>query len=145
MRRLTAVRVALRHLQAAGAAACHIEDQIVAKRCGHRPNKQIVSTGEMVARLKVCRALGFSVPPLLSQVRRHAVPRTLSLLRFFPALASAGASPQPFSPFCAITPKMATAGRTDPNFVIIARSDALAVEGMDAVLRRCEVRREKRP
>ena len=36
----------------AGAAACHIEDQIGAKRCGHRPGKEIVSAGEMVDRVK---------------------------------------------------------------------------------------------
>ena len=36
----------------AGAAACHIEDQVGAKRCGHRPGKEIVSTEEMVDRVK---------------------------------------------------------------------------------------------
>src|SRR4051795_207656 len=36
----------------AGAAACHIEDQVGAKRCGHRPGKEVVSTEEMVDRLK---------------------------------------------------------------------------------------------
>src|SRR6478752_3369161 len=36
----------------AGAAACHIEDQVGAKRCGHRPGKEIVSAGEMVDRVK---------------------------------------------------------------------------------------------
>jgi methylisocitrate lyase len=35
-----------------GAAACHIEDQVGAKRCGHRPGKEIVSQGEMVDRIK---------------------------------------------------------------------------------------------
>src|SRR5262252_10379227 len=35
-----------------GAAACHIEDQVATKRCGHRPGKQLVSTAEMVDRLK---------------------------------------------------------------------------------------------
>src|SRR5471032_1718950 len=35
-----------------GAAACHIEDQVGAKRCGHRPGKEIVSTEEMVDRVK---------------------------------------------------------------------------------------------
>jgi methylisocitrate lyase len=37
-----------------GAAACHIEDQIQAKRCGHRPNKALVTTDEMVDRIKAC-------------------------------------------------------------------------------------------
>ncbi len=36
----------------AGAAACHIEDQVGAKRCGHRPGKEIVSAGEMADRIK---------------------------------------------------------------------------------------------
>ena len=40
-------------MESAGCAAVHIEDQIFDKRCGHRPNKQIVKTGEMVDRIKV--------------------------------------------------------------------------------------------
>lgn len=60
----------------AGAAAMHIEDQVGAKRCGHRPGKEIVSQGEMVDRIKA-----------------------------------------------------AVDARTDANFVIMARTDALAVEG----------------
>jgi methylisocitrate lyase len=43
---------AIRELMRAGAAGCHLEDQEQAKRCGHRPNKAIVSTGEMVDRIK---------------------------------------------------------------------------------------------
>ncbi|HAK90948.1 MAG TPA: methylisocitrate lyase, partial [Massilia timonae] len=39
-------------LAKAGAAACHIEDQVGAKRCGHRPGKEIVSKDEMVDRIK---------------------------------------------------------------------------------------------
>jgi len=66
-----------------GAAAIHIEDQIGAKRCGHRPNKEIVSQQEMVDRIKA-----------------------------------------------------AVDARTDPNFVIMARTDALAVEGLEAALER---------
>jgi len=42
----------VRELQRAGAAGFHIEDQVAAKRCGHRPGKQIVSTDEMVDRIK---------------------------------------------------------------------------------------------
>ena len=42
----------IRSLIKAGAAGCHIEDQVAAKRCGHRPNKQIVPTAEMVDRIK---------------------------------------------------------------------------------------------
>ncbi|GAA5102131.1 methylisocitrate lyase [Wohlfahrtiimonas larvae] len=67
----------------AGAAGLHIEDQVTAKRCGHRPNKEIVSTAEMVDRIKA-----------------------------------------------------AVDARTDTNFVIMARTDALAVEGMEKTLER---------
>lgn len=67
----------------AGAAALHIEDQIGAKRCGHRPNKAIVSKEEMVDRIRA-----------------------------------------------------AVDARTDPNFVVMARTDALAVEGLDAAIDR---------
>ncbi|MBV9488186.1 MAG: methylisocitrate lyase [Verrucomicrobia bacterium] len=42
----------VRELSRAGAAGCHLEDQEQAKRCGHRPNKALVSTAEMVDRLK---------------------------------------------------------------------------------------------
>jgi methylisocitrate lyase len=42
----------IKSLIKAGAAACHIEDQVGAKRCGHRPGKEIVSTDEMVDRVK---------------------------------------------------------------------------------------------
>jgi methylisocitrate lyase len=74
---------AVRDLTAAGAAGMHIEDQVQAKRCGHRPNKTIVSADEMVDRL-------------------HS----------------------------------AVDARTDPDFVIVARTDALAREGLDAALER---------
>lgn len=66
-----------------GAGAMHIEDQVQAKRCGHRPNKEIVSRDEMVDRIKA-----------------------------------------------------ATDARTDKDFVIMARTDALAVEGLDAAIER---------
>jgi methylisocitrate lyase len=66
-----------------GAAAMHIEDQVGAKRCGHRPGKEIVSKQEMVDRIKA-----------------------------------------------------AVDARTDENFVIMARTDALAVEGIDAAIER---------
>jgi len=42
----------IRELARAGAAGCHLEDQVAAKRCGHRPNKELVSTSEMMDRLK---------------------------------------------------------------------------------------------
>jgi len=66
-----------------GAAAMHIEDQVGAKRCGHRPNKEIVTQDEMVDRVKA-----------------------------------------------------AVDARTDADFVIMARTDALAVEGFDRALER---------
>ncbi|AYL64879.1 methylisocitrate lyase [Citrobacter werkmanii] len=69
----------------AGAAALHIEDQIGAKRCGHRPNKAIVSKEEMVDRIRA-----------------------------------------------------AVDARTDPNFVIMARTDALAVEGLEEAIDRAQ-------
>ncbi|MDX2321868.1 MAG: methylisocitrate lyase [Moritella sp.] len=42
----------IRDMEKAGAAAVHLEDQVAQKRCGHRPNKEIVSTAEMVDRIK---------------------------------------------------------------------------------------------
>jgi methylisocitrate lyase len=73
----------VRSLIKAGAAGCHIEDQVQAKRCGHRPNKQIVPIEEMIDRIKA-----------------------------------------------------AVDARTDPAFVIMARTDALASEGLEAALAR---------
>jgi methylisocitrate lyase len=72
----------------AGAAGIHIEDQVSAKRCGHRPGKAIVSQAEMVDRIKA-----------------------------------------------------AVDAKSDPGFVIMARTDALAVEGLDAALERAEAYR----
>jgi len=73
----------VRSLIKAGAAALHIEDQVGAKRCGHRPGKELVSQDEMVDRIRA-----------------------------------------------------AADARTDPAFVIMARTDALAVEGLDAAVER---------
>jgi methylisocitrate lyase len=67
----------------AGAGALHIEDQVGAKRCGHRPGKELVSQAEMVDRIRA-----------------------------------------------------AVDARTDPDFVIMARTDALAVEGLQAAIDR---------
>jgi methylisocitrate lyase len=66
-----------------GAAACHIEDQVGAKRCGHRPGKEIVSRDEMVDRVKA-----------------------------------------------------AADAKTDTGFFLIARTDAIQVEGVDAAIER---------
>jgi methylisocitrate lyase len=73
----------IKSLIKAGAAACHIEDQVGAKRCGHRPGKEIVSTGEMADRVKA-----------------------------------------------------ATDAKTDPEFFVIARTDAIAVEGVERAIER---------
>jgi len=73
----------VRSMIKSGAAAIHIEDQVGAKRCGHRPNKEIVSQQEMVDRIKA-----------------------------------------------------AVDARIDDSFVIMARTDALAVEGLESALDR---------
>jgi methylisocitrate lyase len=67
----------------AGAGGMHLEDQVATKRCGHRPGKELVATGEMVDRIK-----------------------------------------------------SAVDGRTDQSFIIMARTDAHAVEGQQAALER---------
>ncbi|NOH70033.1 methylisocitrate lyase [Vibrio pectenicida] len=73
----------IKAMEKAGAAAVHMEDQVAQKRCGHRPNKAIVSQQEMVDRIKA-----------------------------------------------------AVDARHDPSFVIMARTDALAIEGMDKAIDR---------
>ena len=74
---------AIKELERIGVAAVHMEDQVAAKRCGHRPGKELVPIEEMQARIRA-------------------------------ALAS----------------------RSDSDFVIMARTDAVAVEGVDAAIRR---------
>ena len=73
----------IKTLERAGVAAVHLEDQVSAKRCGHRPNKEIVSKAEMVDRIKA-----------------------------------------------------AVNARTDQDFVIMARTDSIAVEGTQSALER---------
>jgi len=75
----------IREMERAGVAGVHIEDQEAAKRCGHRPGKQIVPLEEMVDRIKA-----------------------------------------------------AVDARTDPNFVIMARTDSLANEGIDNAVKRAK-------
>ena len=75
----------IKSLIAAGAAAAHMEDQIGAKRCGHRPNKEVVSTTEMVDRIKA-----------------------------------------------------AVVARGDDPFYLIARTDAVAVEGLESAITRAK-------
>jgi methylisocitrate lyase len=79
----------IRQMIKAGAAAVHIEDQVGAKRCGHRPGKELVPPEEMADRIK----------------------------------AAADAK---------------IAARTDPDFVIMARTDALAIEGLDRAIQRAQ-------
>lgn len=74
----------VKNLIKAGAAAAHIEDQVGAKRCGHRPGKEIVSCEEMVDRVRA-----------------------------------------------------AADAKTDPDFFLIARTDAIQAEGVDAAIERC--------
>lgn len=73
----------IKEIEKAGASAVHLEDQVAAKRCGHRPNKEIVGVNEMVDRIKA-----------------------------------------------------AVDGRSSSDFTIMARTDALANEGLDAALDR---------
>ncbi|MGD8556736.1 MAG: methylisocitrate lyase [Chromatiales bacterium] len=73
----------IREMTRGGAAGVHIEDQVMQKRCGHRPNKAIVAQDEMVDRIKA-----------------------------------------------------AVDARSDQSFVIMARTDALAVEGMESAIDR---------
>ncbi len=81
-------RHTVREMIKAGAAGIHIEDQVSAKRCGHLPGKKLVSTDQMVSRIKAVKA-----------------------------------------------------GRTNPAFVIMARTDAAASEGLaQAIARACHYR-----
>jgi methylisocitrate lyase len=75
----------IRSMAKAGAAAVHIEDQVSAKRCGHRPGKELVTSAEMADRIKA-----------------------------------------------------AVDARTDPQLVIMARTDALANEGLAAAIERAQ-------
>ncbi len=70
----------------AGAAGVHIEDQVAQKRCGHRPNKEIVTREEMADRIKAC-----------------------------------------------------VDAKADPDFVVMARTDALAVVGLEEVIERAQL------
>ena len=74
----------IRELARAGAAGCHLEDQVAAKRCGHRPNKELVSANEMIDRIKA-----------------------------------------------------AVDSRPDQSFVLMARTDAIAREGLPSAIGRC--------
>lgn len=79
------IKRAIRELERVGVAAVHMEDQVAAKRCGHRPGKELVDTSEMQARVAA-----------------------------------------------------AAANRRNPAFVVMARTDAVAVEGIDAAIQRAK-------
>ena len=79
------IQRAIRTLERVGVAGIHMEDQVSAKRCGHRPGKQLVNIDEMQARLQA-----------------------------------------------------AVASRRNPEFVIMARTDAMNVEGLPAVITRAQ-------
>jgi methylisocitrate lyase len=79
----------IREMERAGAAGVHIEDQVAAKRCGHRPGKALVGPEVMADRIRA-----------------------------------------------------AVDARTDPDFVIMARTDAVAVEGLDAAIERASLYRD---
>lgn len=64
----------IRELERAGAAGCHLEDQVQAKRCGHRPGKQLVSSAEMCDRIKAAvDACGDGPFVLMARTDAHAV------------------------------------------------------------------------
>ena len=79
------IQRSIRELERVGVAAVHLEDQIAAKRCGHRPGKELVGTEEMQSRIEA-----------------------------------------------------AVASRNNPDFIIMARTDAFSVEGVDAAIRRAK-------
>lgn len=79
----------IKEMTRVGAAGVHIEDQVQAKRCGHRPGKALVEAQEMVDRVKA-----------------------------------------------------AVDAKTDPDFVVVARTDALAVEGFEAAIERAQLYEE---
>jgi 2-methylisocitrate lyase-like PEP mutase family enzyme len=83
------VRRTVRDYERCGVAGVHLEDQVLPKRCGHLAGKQVISTPEMVGKIKA-----------------------------------------------------ACDARLDPDFVIIARTDAIAVDGIEAALERAEQYRE---
>ncbi len=79
------IRRAIQSLETVGVAGIHNEDQVTAKRCGHRPGKELVSTDEMILRLRAC-----------------------------------------------------VESRADSSFVIMARTDAVAIEGIDKAIDRAK-------
>ncbi len=82
----------VRELTRAGAAGCHLEDQVSTKRCGHRPGKALVETGEMVDRIKAAvDARGDDHFVLMARTDAHAVEGQQSALGRALRYAEAGA------------------------------------------------------
>lgn len=82
----------VREMTRAGAAACHLEDQVSIKRCGHRPGKALVETGEMVDRIKA--AVDARVDPkfaIMARTDAHAVEGQLAALERAAQYVAAGA------------------------------------------------------
>jgi methylisocitrate lyase len=63
----------VKELQRAGVAAVHIEDQVSAKRCGHRPGKQLVPADEMANRIKACIDARTSSDEIVIMARTDAI------------------------------------------------------------------------
>ncbi len=83
---------AVREMIRAGAAGCHFEDQVSAKRCGHRPGKQLVSVAAMCQRLKsAVRARGNSQFVIMARTDAHAVEGLDAAIERSQAYAAAGA------------------------------------------------------
>lgn len=84
----------IRELERAGVAAVHIEDQVAQKRCGHRPNKALVGTGEMVDRIKACvdarRDSDFFVMTRTDALAREGLDSALERARAYVAAGADG-------------------------------------------------------
>ncbi|KGI55533.1 methylisocitrate lyase [Campylobacter sp. MIT 97-5078] len=82
----------IKEMTRAGAAAVHIEDQVVQKRCGHRPNKELVSTAEMCDRIKVAMDAKIdSEFVVMARTDAHAIEGQAKALQRAAAYVEAGA------------------------------------------------------
>ena len=127
-----------RELIRAGAAAMHIEDQVEAKRCGHRPNKAIVEAGEMCDRVKAAVDArtdeGFVIMARTDAFAREGLDRAIERSRAYVAagadmiFAEALPSLEDFRRFCAALDVPVLANMTEfgvtPNMTVTALADA---------------------
>jgi len=81
----------IREMTKAGAAGCHIEDQVSAKRCGHRPGKELVSIGEMNDRLKAAVDARRNDFTIIARTDAHATEGLSSAIERGQAYEEAGA------------------------------------------------------